>query len=289
MLASRQRLALFGAAAIAAIVWLMAFVPVRPTLRLTFFDVGDGACALIRTPSGKAVVVDCGTSSWRSPGSVGSKLIAPYLQSQGLDGIDAAVITHPHADHVSGFPALLKREPAEVVLDNGLGHISAEFRPILQAMKRSHARYRRLRRGQSVHTGDGVVLTVVGPTETSHEDPNENSLVLRLTYKRVAVLFSGDATRDSEAEILTSKPNLRAQVLVVGHHGSRDSTSPAWLAAVRPRIAVISCASRSRYGFPSREITRRLAAFGARTYVTGRCGAVTITSDGSTINVSSFK
>ena len=121
-------------------------------------------------------------------------------------------------------------------------------------MRTSHARYRKLRRGQTIDVGDGVTVQVLSPSEVSYSDLNDESLVLRLVYKNTAILVDGDATKLSEDDVLASKMNVRAQVLDVGHHGSKDATSSEWLAAVRPSIAVISCAAHSRYGFPSRQV-----------------------------------
>lgn len=285
-----KRTRLMGIAAIAVVVvWIGAVLPGPSTLSVTFFDMGDGECTLIRTPSGRTMVIDCGTSSWRDASSVGSKLIVPYLQSLGVDSIDVAVLTHPHSDHLSGFAGLLKTEPARLVIDSGLRQESPEYYAFLKAIRTSHASYRKLRRGQIIDMGDGVTARVLSPREASYQDPNDDSIVLRLTYKHVAILLSADATEKAESDMLASKMNLQAQVLEVGHHGSRDATSPEWLAAVKPRIAVISCAAHSRYGFPSTEVLRRLSSCEARTYVTGQCGAVTVTTDGSSIHVGTFR
>jgi competence protein ComEC len=271
---------------VAVAVWLsVAFSGPRP-LEVTFFDVGDGLCAFVYTPSGKALIVDCGSSSWRDNSSIGRKLVVPYLQSLGLDGIDAAVLTHPHADHVSGFPGLLKMEPARLVLECGADNAGPEHKAFLKAVKASHARYRIARRGQVLDMGDGVRARILDPSaDIDYTNLNDNSIVMRITYKRVAVLLAADAGNAAEHDIIDSGADVRAQVLQVGHHGSRDATSPEWLSAVHPRIAVISCARHSHYGFPSRQVLDRLASFGARTYPTGQYGAVTISTDGDSISV----
>ena len=282
---SRTRI-LVIAGLIAIAVWLsVAFSGPRP-LEVTFFDVGDGLCAFVRSPSGKTLIVDCGSSSWRDNTSVGRKLVVPYLQSLGLDGIDAAVLTHPHADHASGFPGLLKMKPARLVLECGARYPSPEHKAFIKAIKASHARYRIARRGQVLDMGDGVKARILDPSpDIDYANLNDDSIVMRITYKHVAVLLAADAGRAAELDIIDSGADVRAQVLQVGHHGSRDATSPEWLSAVQPRIAVISCARRSRYGFPSRQVLDRLSSCGARTYPTGRYGAVTISTDGDSISV----
>lgn len=289
MLRDRRLLLVSAAAIVAVFVWVAALLPGRPVMRVTFFDVGDGACTLIQTPAGKTLVVDCGTSSWRDPSAVGEKLLAPYLRSRGLDQIDVLVLTHPHADHISGVPGLLKHAPAKLVVVNGDKEHSPEYFRCRRALKSYRPRHRMLRRGQRIDMGDGVVAEVISPADSPFVDPNDRSIVLKIRFGHVAVLLSSDAGEEAEAEIIASGADLRAQVLQVGHHGSRRSTTPQWLAAVSPSIAVISCSGRSRYGFPSRRVLERLASFGVRTYATGRAGAVTVVTDGSSVRVDPFR
>lgn len=290
MAKDRRLWLLAAAAAIALIVWIAAAVPSRPSMQITFFDVGDGLCTLIRTPSGKTLIMDCGTSSWRDSSSIGQKLIVPYLRSQGINSIDAIVLSHPHSDHLSGIPGLLRAEPISLVMDGGQDEQSAEYAAYLRSVRRSHARYRRLRCGQTIDMGDGVTARIIGPPpDPANAEANDRCVVLRVTFGRVALLLDADAGDEEEAEIMASGANVRAQVLQVGHHGSARATSAEWLSAVRPSVAVISCSSHSRYGFPSRKVLDRLASFGARTYTTGGSGAVTITTDGSSVNVSTFR
>lgn len=286
----KRVLLLAAVAAVALIAWTFVLVPGPRTMQVTFFDVGDGLCALIRTPSGRTLMFDCGTSSWRDPSSVGSKLIAPYLQSQGVSSIDALILSHPHSDHLSGIPGLLRTEPARLVMDAGEEQPSAEYRVFLRAVRTCHAHYRKLRCGQTIDMGDGVIARVVGPVSGSAcSDTNDESLVLKVSFGRVGVLLEGDAGAEAEDEMIASGARLGAQVLQVGHHGSARSTSPEWLSAVRPNVAVISCSRHSRYGFPSQKVLDRLSSCGARTYTTGRTGAVTITTDGTNVLVSTIR
>lgn len=275
----------------AAALWLNVLLGAPGVLQITFLDVGDGLCTIVRTPAGRTLVMDCGTSSWGDHSAeVGTKLVAPYLQRLGLNSIDVAVLSHPHLDHDVGFPGLLKAEPAELVLDCGARSMSPEYKAFLTAVKATHARFRTARRGQVIDMGDGVRAKVLNPPPDAHHmDLNDRSIVIRVTYKKVAVLLAADASEAAEQDMLKSGLNVRAQVLQVGHHGSRQASSPDWLAAVRPRIAVISCGRRSQYHFPSRVVLDRLTACGARTYVTGRCGAVTIITDGEAIRVDTVR
>lgn len=291
MPSNRRALAvLLTAAVVTAAIWANASLRSRDTLSLTFLDVGEGLCAVMRTPSGRTMVVDCGTSSWRDEDSIGEKVAAPYLQSLGVDTIDVAVLTHPHSDHVSGYAGLLEAKPAKLVLDLGVQYPSPYYKRFLRVVEASGAKYRRARRGQKLDMGDGVLVQVLSPNPVqTYTDLNNRSIVLRITYRKAAFVLAADAEAPAEQPMLESGGPLQAQVLQVGHHGSKGSSSQEWLDAVRPQIAVISCGRRNEYGHPSRSTLRRLTAFGARVYRTDRNGAVQITTDGTKIRVTQAK
>lgn len=234
--------------------------------------------------------MDCGSSSWRDNSKVGKKLVVPYIQSLGLDSIDVAILSHPHADHASGFPDLLKQKPAKLVLECGADYDSPEHEAFDDAVKKCNANRKIAYRGQILDLGEGVRAEILHPKQNAkYEDLNDNSIVIRLTYKQFSAILSADATQVAEEEMLDAGVDVRAQVLQVGHHGSQSATSPRWLAAVQPSIAVISCARHSRYSFPSKKVAQRLSAFGVRTYVTAKCGSVTISTDGNKIKVHTRK
>ncbi|MGB9619737.1 MAG: ComEC/Rec2 family competence protein [Armatimonadota bacterium] len=285
----RRTLLLAAAVAATAAVWVYALLPGGQYLELTVLDVGEGLCAVVRTPAGRAMVVDCGTSSWRDSESVGARLVAPYLQSRGIDVIDVAVLTHPHADHVIGYAGLLEAKPARLVLDIGQRSRSPHYKRFLRAAKACQATYRIARRGQSIDMGSGVTVQILNPDPARHyEDLNNKSVALRIVFKRVAFLLAGDTEGPAERYMLQSKMPLRSEVLQVGHHGSDAGTTSEWLAAVRPRIAVISCGRGNHYGHPSRDVIRRLVQRGILVYRTDKDGAICVTTDGRAIGVRRF-
>jgi competence protein ComEC len=287
---NKTAFALLGLVVFALTAWTQRPVHQAGVLELTYLDVGEGQCGVMRTPSGKIVVLDCGTSTWRDSDSLGSKLVAPYLQRLGADRIDLAVLSHPHSDHVSGYASLLAEKPAKAVLDIGRRHGAPPYIRFLRQVKKCGASYRIAKRGQFVDFGDGVRAEVLNPDPDAHySDLNENSMVLRVTYGKVAMLLCADAGEEAERRMLESGMRVRAQVMQVGHHGSRFGTTPEWLAAVRPSVAIISCGRNDMYGHPSRQTLARLRAVGARTYRTDMNGAVTVTTDGHTIRVRTFR
>lgn len=290
MVRDRKWLAIIALAVLCAGIWAGALRSRGSSLELTFLDVGEGLCAVMRTPSGKIMVFDCGTSSWRKSSLVGERLVAGFLQRMGADRIDLAVLSHPHSDHVSGYAGLIKAKPPKLVLDIGVKHGLPQYAEFLKAVKASGATYRIARRGQSIDFGDGVHVDVLSPQANQrYEDLNENSMVLRITYRRIRLLLSADVGRETERRLIESGSNLRAQVLQVGHHGSKSATTPEWLDAVRPEITVISCGRGDEYGHPSREVVARLKSTSARVYRTDYNGAVTITTDGALIRVRTYK
>jgi len=290
MLRDRRVLILAVAALAAAVIWASALLARQDLLDLTILDVGEGLCAVVRTPSGKTLVMDCGTTSWRDGESVGEKLVAPYLQSEGVDVIDVAVLSHPHADHISGYAGLLETKPARLVLDIGVRYRSPNYKRFLRAVKDCRARYRIAKRGQSIDLGGGVSVHILSPDPARrYDDLNNRSIALRITYKHVAFLLAADTEGQAEHYELQSHIPVRAQVLQVGHHGAEAATSPVWLSAVRPQVAIISCGRRNEYRHPSLDVIRRLAVAGARVYRTDKDGAVSVTTDGETIRVRKFR
>jgi len=285
----RRVLVLVAVSVATAAIWAYALLPGARQLELTILDVGEGLSMVLRTPSGRTMVVDCGTSSWRDDESVGTKLVAPYLQSLGVDTIDVAVLTHPHADHLVGYAGLLAAKPAKLVLDIGQKSRSPYYKRFLRAVKACGARYRIARRGQSLDMGDGIVVHVLNPDPARrYENLNDKSIAMRVVFKQVAFLLAGDTQETAESYMLRSRMPLRSDVLQVGHHGSDGGTTSEWIAAVRPRVAVVSCGRRNEYGHPSRDVVRRLTASGARVFRTDKDGAVCVTTDGREIRVRRF-
>ena len=174
-----------------------------------------------------------------------------------------------------------------LIIDSGDKEDSASYRHLLAAVRKSGAKYRIAERGQELDLGNGVIMQILDPAATSRDvDPNTHSVVVRVIYGKTAFVFAADADDLTESEILASGHPVRAQVLQVGHHGSRTTSSPEWLAAIHPRIAIISCGRHNLYGHPSPQTLARLASLGARIYRTDTDGAVTVLSDGTTIAVS---
>jgi competence protein ComEC len=230
---------------------------------------------------------------------VGERVVVPFLRHEGIGKLDLMVVTHPHGDHVGGLSAVLRDIPVDRILDGTVLPCGTEaYRRLLAAAARGRIPRQRAVRGMRIDLGDGVVLDVLNPpakgkpygTEPDNDTVNNYSTVLRVTYGKTHFLLDGDAQAEAEESMIAAYPGrLGADVLKCGHHGAHNATSPEWLDAVRPSIAVISCGAHNRYGHPAPVTLARLAAARVRTYVTARDGAVTVTSDGKKVTVTTAR
>lgn len=281
--AFRKLLLFFGAVNALLLIW-NSFLPSPPDeLRVTVLDVGQGDAIVIQSPSGKVLLVDAG-GILPDGDDQGRRVVAGFLRQCGVRRIDALLLTHTDADHIGGAPTLLERFPIGFLLDNGQNPRSSLLDHILTAAHHQGVPRKTARRGQTLDFGDGVTAQILAPAEAqTHGADNEASIVVRLSYGRIAFLLTGDAEANSEADMVRSGQPLAADVLKVGHHGSHTSSTPAFLTAVHPRLAVISVGAHNNYGHPAPDVVERLQNSGAQLYRTDRDGAVTCHSDGVTV------
>lgn len=288
-----------AAALFASPLCLPAIPPRLPTL--TFIDVGQGDACLVRLPGGATMLVDGGGSP-RAPcetrdcsdapvghlaesirtdcTDVGRDILASYLRHVRVRRIDLLVITHPHDDHLWGLDAILdpgQHIQIDAVLDAGMSFKSRANQEWASLLGETATKVILARRGMQLSLGPAR-LELLHPPDSFigqvHDDPNKNSIVLRLEVGGSRVLLTGDA--EAEAEAAMADEDVRGEVLKVGHHGSAYSTSDAWLARVQPHIAVISCGRHNPFGHPNPDTLERLRRHGVRTYRTDRDGAVTL-------------
>jgi competence protein ComEC len=251
-------------------------------LTLHFLRVGQGDGAAIRTPGGHWVVIDAGP---RFDGSdAGQRVVVPFLRRQGVRRLSAIVVSHVHADHLGGIPAVLERFPADVVIEPGDLSDDPRYLEFLGQLEAGGTRWHPGRPGDSFIL-DSVTFTVLHPDTTWAEwggDLNEDSIVLLVRYRAFTALFTGDAGERAEKLIgLRSGP---VDLLKVGHHGSRTATSDEFLRQIRAKAAVISVGTNT-YGHPSPAATGRLRTHKVPTWRTDQDGAVTVTTDGVVMSV----
>jgi competence protein ComEC len=228
-----------------------------------------------------------------SPVDVGERVLLPVLRARRRRAIDVLVLTHPHPDHYGGLGALLERLPVSELWISGVeldSPASGALGAALRAAGHAEVRLRTAAElcGAPILFGAaGVEVLAPCPRYRRERPANDNSLVLRLSLGRRAALLVGDAERAEEEELLRAgAPRLAADFLKIGHHGSRTSTSQAFLDAVAPSAAAISCGARNRFGHPHPETTHRLAARGIEVLRTDRDGAVRWQTDGDSARLS---
>jgi beta-lactamase superfamily II metal-dependent hydrolase len=248
-----------------------------PRLRVDFIDVGQGDAALVTSPTGKTVLIDGG------PPHAGRKLVR-FLHERHVGPLDLVLLTHRHVDHLGGLPAVIDSIGTRLFMDAPTPHPSRERELLMHALERAEVPIRDATPGRTVDLGAGAVLTLLGPPDPplkrAHSQANANSVVARLDFGETSFLFTGDAERPTERWLLARNATLHARVLKVAHHGSRYSSSPEFLSAVAPEIAVISVGARNEYHHPGPSTLRRLEEGGARVFRTDLDGTVTIESDG---------
>ncbi len=245
-------------------------------LQVHVIDVGQGDSILV-VADGETLLIDAGESS-------AAEDINAYLDKYDIDGLDYAAATHLHADHIGGFPGVLAEHPAKTVLESdcpeALLPASQTFEHYLDAIEDCKADYRIVNAGDTFSLGSAEVA-VLGPVGKP-EDLNNTSLVLRITYGDTVCLFTGDMETPEEKAILKNGADLDADFLKVGHHGAATSSGKAFLEAVTPQYAAISCGAGNSYGHPTQEALERLGAHTDNIYITSERGSVVFLYDKDT-------
>jgi len=251
-------------------VWSTALSAGPPAgLTIHFFDIGQGDAALIQTPEGANVLIDGGPDP---------EVVATDLVALGVKRLDLVVATHQHADHIVGLPNVLARFPVSLFLENGCPDDTPFQDDLDTSISDEHIPVRYPRTGDTYRVGT-LRLDVLSPDRCwngTNSDPNNDSIVLLLTYREDTVLMTGDTEREAQQVMLDEDLPLHVEVLKVPHHGG-DTSLPEYLTAIDPELSVISVGQPNPYGHPTPELLEELAATGTDVWRTDQHGDVTVT------------
>lgn len=251
-------------------------------LTFAMLDVGQGDALFIESPTGIQVLFDAGPT--RSILGPLRQVMSPFDRS-----IDAVVITNPDADHIGGLQEILKSYEVGVVLEPGTFNSSKVYENLKNEIVKKDIKNILAKKGMRLHLGGGAVIDILFPNQdVSDWNPNDGSVVAKLSYGEISVMLTGDSTTETEEIILDSYSleALDSTILKVGHHGSKTSTSEAFAGAVSPAQALISLGKDNKYGHPNEQTLSTLTSVGAQVFSTDLLGTIIMQSNGGNVSFS---
>ena len=244
-------------------------------VNIHFLDVGQGSCTLITSDYGN-ILFDSGENDY-------NKYVKEYLQNLKINKIDYLIASHPHSDHIGCMYYIVNNfEIGKFYMpevDESDIPTSACYERLLESLDKKNVDSSYMKKGDTFQLGE-IKCTALAPVEIIKGNLNSMSIILKVEYKDVSVLLTGDAETDEEKTVLNSKSDLSADVLAVAHHGSRTSSSMSFLKAVSPQIAVISCGENNKYSHPHSETLDKLNKLGIKVYRTDIESDIIISTDG---------
>lgn len=236
-----------------------------------YLDIGQGDSIFIELPNSECMLIDAG---------IGNKgeYIEDYIKNTGYDKIDYLIATHPHADHIGSMDYIVSNMNIGSIYMPNVIATTKTYERLLESVQEKGLKIRSAKAGMSIIDENDLSVDILGPVEIDEDELNNCSIIVKITYENDSYLFVGDAEKE---ELRTVDADMSADVLKVGHHGSRTSTTEEFLEEVSPRYAVISCGTDNDYGHPHKETINLLEDFNVEYYRTDLQGTITVTSDGS--------
>ncbi|MGD9900287.1 MAG: ComEC/Rec2 family competence protein, partial [Calditrichaceae bacterium] len=263
-------------------------------LSVIFADVGQGDAAIIRIPGGETIVVDSGDNVRGR--DKGKDVVLPLLRYYGIDRIKYLIGTHPHSDHIGGFRSLIKEVLIDTLVLSGYQDDSKFYNSMIRAAGNMSIPIRYVQRGQVLYVNPICRIYVLHPdkqyldgVDQNNAKVNNSSIVLKIVYGATSFLLVGDLEKDGETYLANYSEFLDADVLKIGHHGSKTSTYDEFLDLVTPGFGVISVGRRNRFYHPNRSTVTRLIDHGVTPLRTDHLGAIVFESDGREVKVINWR
>lgn len=253
----------------------------EPKMKIVFFDVGQGDAALITTPSGKNVLIDAGSKTDAIDNA--KRHIAPYLERNRISDIDLLILTHLHYDHSGGAGYLLENFNVKKIILNEINPYDHNFKIIEDIIIKRKIERENLFAGDIINIGEDVKFYCLSPGRLTmnNEKKHDECIVLKMKYKEFDILFTSDIDAEKEKDLADTYGNfLKSDILKVAHHGSRNSSSPEFVAELKPYYSVISCGYLNHFNHPSPQTIEKLKTLGSIICRTDLEGAAVFESDG---------
>ena len=288
-----RTVSLIGLSVVAIWVWDTAFHERGRLLEVVTLDVGQGDAAFVRFPDNQTMLVDGGVQrryydekkrKWVDY-DVGKRVIEPYLDFRGIRRLDMVVLTHPDIDHSGGLAYILENFEVGRVLGISDMPLNSETHRRLHAIVNANGIPYTFPYAGKIDFTPTAALHLLHPIDAAltnllDQDKNDDSLVIKLTYGEMDILFTGDIGKKAESRLIASGQDLRSEILKVPHHGSSTSSSAPFIDAVQPRYAIFSLGRSSQYQFPHPDVVARYRERGAVQIRTDELGAITLRTDG---------
>lgn len=247
-------------------------------LEISYLDVGQGDAAYIKV-NDFDILIDAG------PKSDSDKLMK-QLEEKNIDDFEIVIATHPHEDHIGGMTKVFEKYDVESFYMPKVTNTTKTFENMIKAVSNEGLTAKIIKEGASFDLGEGCKIEVYSPIDESYDNLNDYSPIMKLTYGNKSFIFTGDAEKTVEKEVVEKySKELKADVIKFGHHGSSTSSTKEFIEAISPKYGIISCGVDNSYGHPHRETLSIIDEMGIETYRTDKQGQITITSDGNNIEI----
>ena len=246
-------------------------------IKVHYIDVGQGDSILIQV-NNKNLLIDAG------PSVMQDNLIS-YLKDNNIKNLDYIIATHPHEDHIGGMAKVIKTFNIGKFYAPNVIHDSNTFENMITELQNKNLKINIIKKGMGgdIDLGKNTTIEVFSPLSDTYDNLNNYSPIMKITYGNTSFLFTGDAEKETENEVIRNKSNVKSNVLKLGHHGSSSSTSENFYSAVSPNISIISLGINNKYGHPSKNILSLLSSAKTEVYRTDEDGTIIISSDGANL------